>query len=148
VTPRAAIRRLAVLAAALVVAISSLVATHAATASADYYWGCTYTYPNSCLQPGSPGVINRLETMDNQEALTIEPKARAPFNGYKKPEERGTLALQTCGTIYEGGVTVPWSCSMAANQYYFPEWHWGHGMMGSEIAYSKVSYWQDVNIGE
>jgi hypothetical protein len=140
---RAAVRR-RVLLALSAVAVSAALAIPA-SAGAEYYWGCTYSWGSACFAPRSGGV-NFLITQDPDHAG--EWGGVKPENGYPPPKWDGR-ERDVCGGVWNSqvGQNVPWSCTWGQNVYTFP-YVSGQGMIGTAVAYYKIGLYQVIDYGE
>jgi hypothetical protein len=133
--------------AALAVSAVALLGTSsllAAPASAERVWGCTYSTGSPCYAPWA-GAVNFLITMDPDHAIGF--LGGGTENGYPAPKYDG-VERHVCAAVYwDGGLTAPWSCTWGENVYTFAL-SWGQAMISSQVNYSKIALYQDINYTE
>jgi hypothetical protein len=128
--------------------VSAIVATAAfaipASAGAEYYWGCTYSWGSACFAPRAGGV-NYLITQDPDHATEW---GVPPQNGYPKARWDGR-ERDVCGGVWNAqvGQNVPWSCSWGQNIYTFPMVG-GQGMIGTGVQYYRIALYQVIDFSE
>ena len=134
-------RRYAVAAAGAALAVAGLGAW-VSPASAEYTWGCTYSYPNTCFGPW--GANDFLITMDPDHALWLA----GTNNGYPKPKWDGRERY-VCGSVWSGGpgTSIPWSCAWREDVYTFP-WINGRALIASSLAYSRIALYQVIDYSQ
>lgn len=141
-------RTLAVRRVLMAVAAATAVGAFAipATASAEYYWGCTYSWGSVCFAPRSGGV-NYLVTMDPDHARSLTGGAPTQ-NGYPRARE-DNRERDVCGAVWNAqvGQSVPWSCSWGQNVYTFPLTG-GQGMIGTAVQYYGIALYQVIDYSE
>jgi hypothetical protein len=118
----------------------------AVPASAEYYWGCTYSYGNACFSHHPEG-INYLITMDPDKAGYSFGWGGITNNGYPGPKYDGR---ERCvgSAIWDNGQVVPWVAAWGRVIVTYPEAHWGEGMIGTCVEYYEIALYQMVDYSE
>jgi hypothetical protein len=141
----AAIKARIALFAIAAVTVTGTVALAPATAEAEYYGGCSYSWGAPCYIVY--GGINYLITQDPDHAVNSWGSTK-PFNGYKVPKYDG-VERDICGTIMEHeGTLYPygWTCGWGQVVQTYP------GIVGySAIGganYYNIALYQMIDWGE
>ena len=135
-------------AALLAVLLTMLVAaaTRPAPASAQWYWGCTYSWGSPCY--GQQQWVDFLITQDPDHALKSWP-GYPTQNGYKQPKHDGIercVAGSIWGEIH--GQEVPWVGGWGQVTQSYQTSYYGFPLIGSCAEYQKVALYQMVDLGQ